>query len=423
MQPQQKYFLGNHLERKLRFKVESARENCVSRLNPPNDVFGLCSMSVKENAFQQKETITVYCDYKEDGRHSMDVYADNLISEMQVACDQVERVVQLRPTIPHLLGFVGKVSPGLMIRLARYVLYPMMVYSNKRSGGHFIDQSYAHLLLFFKNKSVITVHDIIPLLAWKGKIPGMRYPHYPLLYKVAMFSLRKAGHIIAVSQSTKNDLIEYCGIDERSISVVYNGISEIYKKKEEIDAVEARKRLSLPGKKSYIVMISGAQAYKNHYVSFQVINRVVKIVDKPLHIVWLGGNAELLSEIDASEKVNCDVTYMAGLSSDELRELYKVVDCLLFPSLYEGFGLPPLEAMACGTPVVTSNVASLIEVVGDAAITLSPYDVQGLAEGVASVLADESVRNHYIQRGYDNAEKFSWEKCAERTCRVYRRYL
>ena len=104
-------------------------------------------------------------------------------------------------------------------------------------------------------------------------------------------------------------------------------------------------------------------------------------------------------------------------------ELYNVVDCLLFPSLYEGFGLPPLEAMACGTPVVTSNAASIPEVVGNAAIILPPNNVDGLAEAVKDILEKKILRDDYIKRGLDNVKNFTWERSASKVFSLYKKIL
>jgi len=117
------------------------------------------------------------------------------------------------------------------------------------------------------------------------------------------------------------------------------------------------------------------------------------------------------------------VTYLEDLPSDKMPELYNAVDCLLFPSWYEGFGLPPVEAMASGTPVVTSCVASLPEVVGEAGLMVSPDNVRGLAEAVEALLENRHLREEQIRKGLEHAKKFDWERNAVMTMEVYKEII
>jgi len=368
-------------------------------------------------------SLILYRDFLEDNRTSMEVYADNLESALNlISCDLLE-VDSYTPSIPDWV-FRCKLPHGIRIRYARYFSYPIQAKNNQGIINHILDQSYAHLLnVIDSQRTVITVHDLIPILAWKGVIPGLSYPHFPLLYKLTVASLSKARAIIAVSNSTKDDLITHCGLNASSITVVHNGIDSRFCSFSNEKRKFLRDRFGFPDRNTHIILITGIQSYKNHLVSFQVISKLQHTTNTNVQLVWLGADNEMCKEYSKNVNLLNSVIPLSNLSFEQLVELYNSVDCLLFPSLYEGFGLPPLEAMACGTPVVTSNVASIPEVVGDAAITLSPDDVDGLTVAVKNMLENETLRNDYIKRGFTNANRFTWERCASNVLPLYKKII
>lgn len=123
--------------------------------------------------------------------------------------------------------------------------------------------------------------------------------------------------------------------------------------------------------------------------------------------------------VHISHNLQNDVIFTGYISDGDLPALYNAADLFVYPSLYEGFGLPPLEAMACGCPVITSNTSSLHEVVGDAGIMVDPYDVDRLADAMHKVLSNDGLREDMIKKGLERAEMFSWEKTARETLKVY----
>ena len=289
--------------------------------------------------------------------------------------------------------------------------------------SHIIDQSYSYLLNFVDaNRAVVTVHDLIPILGWKQIFPGLSYPHYPLLYQLSIASLNKAKAIIAVSENTKNDLVQYCGINPEKINVIYNGINQSFHTMSKEKQLTFRRKLNFPDK-AHIILITGYQEYKNHLTSFKVVGKLQAILRDPVQLVWLGGSVTQCEKLSKQVKLKNPVSRLSNLSLDELVILYNTVDCLLFPSWYEGFGWPPLEAMACGTPVVCSNVGPIPEIVADAAITKNPDDIEGLFEAVKTVLIEEDKRNNLIKLGYINTQRFTWEACASEVDKLYQRIL
>lgn len=371
----------------------------------------------------RQESVVLFRDFLNDNRVSMEIYADQLENALKPFSKNFINIKSYTPVISKWLSKCN-LPFGISMRYDRYFSYPNQAKKNQGKINHIIDQSYAHLLNKINSKqTIITVHDLIPLLAWKGVIPGLKYPHFPFLYKLSISSLNKARAIIAISNSTKEDLITYCGLDARNIKVIHAGVDKRFSPFSNEKKKLVRNIFGLHAKHTYFILIVGFQSYKNILTSFQVVSKLQDILKANIQLVWLGSNKDMCTEYSKRVNLNNNVISLSNLGIDRLVELYNGVDCLLFPSLYEGFGSPPLEAMACGTPVVTSNVASIPEVVGDAAIMLPPSDVDGLVEAVKNILENESLRNDYIKRGYANAKRFTWDGSASKVFSLYQEIL
>ncbi len=368
-------------------------------------------------------SLILFRDFLEDNRTSMEIYADNLEKSLNLVALNNFTVNSYTPSIPKwTLKF--RLHHSARIRFARYFSYPNQAKKHQGTINHIVDQSYGHLLRSVdSSRTVITVHDLIPILAWKGLVPGLSYPHFPFLYKITVAALHKARAIIAVSQSTKSDLISYCGLKDNDITVIHNGLDARFRTLSDKKRISLRYSFGFPDQGTYVVLITGSQDYKNHLTSFRVIALLENIMKKPIQLVWLGSNNDLSDKYLQKVTLNNPVITLSSLSTERLVELYNSIDCLLFPSWYEGFGWPPLEAMACGAPVVASNAASLPEIVADAALTASPDDVGGLGEAVRIMLEDESLRSSYIKRGYNNISRFTWDHCATKVASLYQKIL
>lgn len=235
-------------------------------------------------------------------------------------------------------------------------------------------------------KKVTTYHDVIPL-----KFPQWSHPKIVSVHKRRLELVEKEiDLVIAVSEATKKDLLEISKIPKEKIVVVYEGVSKIFKKQssEGIDKFKAKYRLP----KEFLLAISGVGDRRN-------LKRI-KEATKDYNLVILGEDIQ-------------------GINYTELPLLYSSTKCLVYPSLYEGFGLPILEAFACGTPVITSNISSMPEVAGDSALYVDPEDVLDIKRGVKLIMEDNDLRKDLINKGLENAKKFSWEKCAKETADLY----
>jgi len=175
---------------------------------------------------------------------------------------------------------------------------------------------------------------------------------------------------------------------------------------------------------NYILFVGSIEPRKNLLGLLKAYLLLPEYVKKDFQLLLIGykgwGNQEIVERMD---QLKGRVHYLGYLNNEELAALYRGASCLVFPSFYEGFGLPPLEAMACGCPVIVSNIASLPEVCGDAAYYVNPYDVESIAEGMYKVLTDEDLRRSLIEKGLERAKLFSWEKCAKEHLEVFEEVL
>jgi glycosyltransferase involved in cell wall biosynthesis len=368
--------------------------------------------------------VTLFRDFAEDNRLSMDIYADCLGQALRAGFPERCRVVEYRPSLlpwPRLLPG----SQGLLrMRLSRFVAYPWQASRHQGQVNHIVDHGYGHLLYVLDpRRTVVTVHDLIPLLHWRGQIPGAPAGHKPWLNLIAVNALRRARHLVAVTENTRRDLIHHCGCAPERITVIHSGIDSIFRPYSAEEKEAARIKWNLPADDTKRIMVTGSQFYKNHTGALHVLARLRELHGGRLQLIKTGPPTSEWTRTAQDLGIQTTTACLGILPRAGLSELYNIVDCLLFPSLYEGFGWPPLEAMACGTPVVTSNVASLPEVVGDAALMVDPQDHEGLAQVMYEVLTNDELRNSLIERGLARARQFTWEKAARETLAVYERVV
>jgi glycosyltransferase involved in cell wall biosynthesis len=236
-------------------------------------------------------------------------------------------------------------------------------------------------------------------------------------------AVESADGIIAVSENTRRDLAELLGVPTERVDVIYHAADERFRPLDDQAAKEFCQEHDLP--ESFILWVGILEPRKNLEVLLRALT-ILRDKEKELHhklVVagakgWLYENTiKLVDELRLAD----DVIFFGTASVADLLLLYNGARLFVFPSLYEGFGLPPLEAMACGTPVVCSRTSSLPEVLGEAALYFDPLDAEALAEAIQRLAEDEGLRQELRQRGLEQAAKFSWQKTAEQTLAVYRR--
>lgn len=255
-------------------------------------------------------------------------------------------------------------------------------------------------------KTVVTVHDLIPLLQLHGRLPGRPGFIGRLLIRRTVQALRQAGGLAAVSEYTKGDLLEFTGRSD--VAVIHNPVRALPSPAADLD---------LPSR--YIFHVGNNADYKNRAGVLDVFSCLQDIPDVHLLLAGQEPSRELRRKADQSERVR----FLVDVSDAELALLYQNAALFLFPSRYEGFGMPVLEAMAAGCPVVCSTAASLPEVVGDAALMASADDVDALAVHCRQVLDDVSRRDELIRQGRQRTESFTMERLSGELKEWYRSAL
>jgi len=267
-------------------------------------------------------------------------------------------------------------------------------------------------------RSVVTIHDCIHLM-FPQYLPGK------LAYWYARSSMwaasRQADRILTVSEASKRDILHFFNVPADKVVVIYNAIDERFlapPDPQRMDLVRQRYQLDHP----FVLYVGNIKPHKNIERLIAAFGQARARCGDDLKLIIIGDEISKYPGLRQSvhkHKVDKHVRFLGFQSQETLAAVYRLARAFVFPSLYEGFGLPPLEAMACGTPVVTSNVSSLPEVAGGAARLVDPYDVGAIADGIVDAVTDETLRAGMIARGYARARSFSWAQSVRRMHDIY----
>lgn len=268
-------------------------------------------------------------------------------------------------------------------------------------------------------RTVLTVHDLSFIRAPETATPGLR----AYLNAVVPRSVARADYILADSTATGQDLVKLYGTPTEKISVLYSGVESRFARIDDPAVLGAMRERYKLGDEPYVLSVGTVQPRKNYERLVEAFHR---LGCADIKLVIAGGKGwlddPLYQRIDALKLR--DRVVMAGFVDDaDLPAIYSGAHVFAFPSLYEGFGLPPLEAMACGLPVVSSNTSSLPEVVGDAALCVDPYSVDEIAEALRHAIEDSSIRQALIDKGYRRARQFTWQSAAHQLRELYTKLL
>jgi len=352
--------------------------------------------------------------FKADARTSMEIYAESSALALQ---DKPIRLNVFQPK-----SWLEQYSSSVFVmRFLRYWQYPRSISNLNADIHHVLDHGYAHLLpKLSQGASCITVHDLIPMLHWKGLLDAQRNVKKPWLNLKSLDYLHRFDHIVAVSNSTRDDLLEYLQIKAEKISVIPPVISHRFQVLDRLRVDEFAKKYSLDLDAKWL-MISGREFYKNHRTSLQVLNTIFKNSEKNLRLIKTGLPSSDFTAMVSSLGLKSKVTEIYLKDVNELPLLYNFVDCLLFPSLYEGFGMPVVESMACGTPVVISDRGSLPEVGGGIALQSDALDVEKLAQAVTQCLSDPLTIERFRIEGPKHAARYSADRVGRQLEQFYQR--
>ncbi|MBA2260567.1 MAG: glycosyltransferase family 4 protein, partial [Acidobacteria bacterium] len=267
-------------------------------------------------------------------------------------------------------------------------------------------------------KSVVTIHDCIHL----------RFPQYlpnQFAHAYARSSLwvatHRASRVLTVSEASKRDILKYFNVPASKVDVIYNGMDERLEEAptdEEMQNVRERYQLNDP----FVLYAGNIKPHKNLERLIEAFHALRRDGLEHVKLLIIGDEISKYATLRRAvhrHKLHKHVRFLGFVSDKTLACLYRLAGVFVFPSLYEGFGLPPLEAMASGTPVITSNVSSLPEVVGDAALLIDPYDAGAIAAAMRRVLTEPALAADMRARGLERVTHFSWDRSVRRIRQIY----
>jgi glycosyltransferase involved in cell wall biosynthesis len=315
-------------------------------------------------------------------------------------------------------------ATGANVRAVRWVPGRLVQQAWKRGGGPAFDffagpADVFHFPNFVappvrKGRVAVTIHDVV-----FKRLPHTVEPNN-LDYMTARVpeTLKRADRVIAVSQCTARDLEEFCGVPGEKITVIYEGVDDHLKRPNSAAIAAMRERLEL--NRPYLLMVGTIEPRKN--IPFLVdVFETLGDFDGDLVLAGMRGwRSDPIIQWMRNSTRAAQIRWLEYVPEEHLAALYAGAELLVFPSLYEGFGFPPLEAMLCGTPVVTSRGGALPEILGDACVYVEEFEVQTWADAIHDVLNDAERRAALAQKGLERAGRYTWAKCAAETWKVYR---
>lgn len=355
---------------------------------------------------------------------SMDVYADGLVSGLK-AVRPDWKIIELTPNISQNQS--RSLVNGLNKYYQRYWKYPQDIKRQEVDIFHVIDHSDGHLCRWLRNTGkpvVVTCHDLINFIQpengrGRALIPAISMP----VWRFSVKGICQADRIVTISAHTAKDVVQILDVKSQDLTVVPLGVETIFRpvSKTEVDNFRKQHKI-LPGT-TCILNVGSNHPRKN---VLTILKAVEALIGKgiPVHFFKTGEKwtQELKDFID-NNNLNNSVTYLGKPNKETLVKIYNSADILLSPSLYEGFGMTILEAMGCGTPVITSNVASLPEVAGDAAILVDPLNIQEIVQAVCRIRDKPELRQSLIDKGLNRTKLFTWEKTAEKVANIYSSFV
>ena len=266
---------------------------------------------------------------------------------------------------------------------------------------------------------VVTIHDVVPL-----DHPEWLNRRFAAWYRFVIPRLaRRVRHVIVDSDFTRQRLIAHSGISADRISVIHCGVDARFSPQTPVAIAAARAALQLPAGR-YVLSVGSLEPRKNLGRLLSAWQRLLPELPPDIWLVLAGakGKSLVFANVPELTCLPARVHLTGHVPDDRLPALYAGAEAFVYPSVYEGFGLPPIEAMACGTPVIVGNHASLPEVVGDAGMMVDPYDVEAIAAALMRLLTHADARNVLGARGRERAARFSWQATAEQTLAVLDRF-
>ncbi len=355
---------------------------------------------------------------------SMDVYADGIISGLRSVRPDWE-IIDLKP---HPFNRKSR-SVFLRVRKSyeRFWRFPQQVTQQVADIFHIIDPSEAHITYWLKKKNkpvVVTCHDLVNFY-YKDNLQGsVELPFLSRsMWHHAVKGMKYADHIVAVSSMTAKDTTQLLDIEPVRISVIPNAVEPAFQPLPKEQTESFRKKYGLAPETICLLNVGANHPRKNISIILKVID-TLKQEGRSFYF-WKVG-VDFTDEQKAfiqTQGLENYVSYLGKPDKSTLIQIYNAADILIAPSLHEGFGITLLEAMACGIPVITSNVSAMPEVVGDAGILVEPNDYQAIADSVCRLQSDPIYYQELVKRGLARAKLFTWEKTGEKIAQIYEKLV
>jgi glycosyltransferase involved in cell wall biosynthesis len=351
---------------------------------------------------------------------SVRLYAANLVPalvEKGIEVDQLEFSRRFQRWLPARIN--GPVN--------RYLLHPLYAAARQGRINHILDHAYSHLAFTLDpRRTIVSCNSMSIPKAINGEIPGFAVSR---ALRASMWlrhaAMLRCARIVACSHALKNDIIRFFGCDPEKVSVVHDGINHsVFKRLQDRTSIDATIRdYTLPTDGTRLILVvstAGGGGYKNRMGALKTQQALVNRGIKSLMLL-VGGALTGEEQVFANQhRLGASVRSLGRISWDALVALYNLTDVFLFPSWDEGFGYPPIEAMACGAPVVVSKIPVLLETTGGAALAAAPDDAEGMADQVQRILTDDDVANRLRADGQKQAQRYSWTRYADEIIEVYR---
>lgn len=367
--------------------------------------------------------------YAQDGWVSVNRYQEELLPELQKmpGPDRLEaRLVSPQPgRLVERLASMEGVGRTLGSYWTRFVVYPRQLPRAPGAIFHLMDQSLSFLLPHLDpSRTVVTCHDLLHFPLRERLRAVSRWPWASeRLYRFCVGRLPECAAVIAVSERTRLDAIRYLGCDPTQVHVVHAGVPSAFLKPVDRARVEELRRdLNLVPGQPVLIHVGVPTLYKNVEGLIRSAAALQRTLGRNFTLLRVGPPLHAVQRRLAQELgVRSRIREVGFQSDDRLPLFYRLADVLVFPSLYEGFGFPPLEAMACGVPVIVSDRGALPEVAAEAALRVNPEDPEAIAAAVRRVLEDDTLKKELRARGLEHSRRFRWENHAREVAAVYRR--
>lgn len=357
---------------------------------------------------------------------SLDVYADNLVAALKVVRPTWE-IAEIAPIPWNSPDKLWQTGTGIKKYYETFWRHPRAVSRLDADIFHVIDQCESHIVYRLAQAHqpvVVTCHDLVQFIYPEILRDQSRFPALSMAtWKYSVSGMAKADRVIAVSTNTAQDVSRLLKINPADIDVIPNGLNAKFGVLPSTEVAEIRKQYTRSPDTFCLLNVGSTHLRKNISTVLQVL-KILKEKGLPI-CLWRTG-----SDFTSAQKsfiqehdLESDIYDLGSPDNDRLIQIYNAANVLLAPALYEGFGMTIVEAMACGTPVITSNVSSLPEVAGDAAILVDPLNIDAIVAAVCQLQQDNSYNHQLVAKGLLRSQFFSWQKTAEQVARVYENTL